>query len=301
MDDRTSCTDIYYSDNTLGWLVKRSSLCLGCDKKYFRVVHNSKSLFLSSSRKTTLLDLGFHDGDTVEIGGVGRAKEDRPRESLEKAAKTEHPSHKTNKNAKGPKTKNRSGRTPSAPSGQNLAAQHKQEHSKSMNPVLEELSPKLKRIRNRLQSLTIRKTAPKVRCHETKAVNTTRAAPIFLFADESNVKKAGKAAYAILVGEVSNHHKTSKLPHKKSDHRGLARTFKRRGSGEAGHELAHLGGYCHERRRSLGRGCRHHLRRRRPNSFGCGKGVDPCQSASCQSAKGLDLICKREPSRTSSS
>ena len=51
LDNSSSCTYDYYTDTTLGWLVNRSSEYFKLGKKCFRVVHNNRSLFLSSSRK----------------------------------------------------------------------------------------------------------------------------------------------------------------------------------------------------------------------------------------------------------
>merc|ERR1711906_59825 len=65
-----------YSDTTLGWLLKRSTYFLPSNKKYFRVLHKRRTLFLSSSRKKTLLNLGIKNGDQVEIGGVLRPTQD---------------------------------------------------------------------------------------------------------------------------------------------------------------------------------------------------------------------------------
>jgi len=155
--------------------------------------------------------LGIKDTDKVEIGGVSRTKNHQPCDSLKKVAKSESSLKKGNKNANGPK-KEVGSRCAPILGNKNLAEQHKHEHSKSMNPVMEELNPKLKTIRNQLHNLTIRKkTAPKVRCHKAKATNTPQAAPMFPFLDKSNDKKAGKAAYPVLVGEVSILYKSSKL------------------------------------------------------------------------------------------
>jgi len=82
-----------------------------------------------------------------------------------------------------------------------------------MNPVLEELDPRLKDIRNQLNKLTIKNNSPKKRGHTTKRTDVSQAASTFLLPDECLAKKAGKVAYPILVGEASNLYKTSTLPH----------------------------------------------------------------------------------------
>ena len=81
-----------------------------------------------------------------------------------------------------------------------------------MNPVLEELGPKLGQIRNQLNNIVIRRTAPKVKRHNTKAKNASDTIPLFPSGDEGDLKKTGQAIYPVLVGEASNLYKTSKLP-----------------------------------------------------------------------------------------
>ena len=213
LDDGSASRRLYYTDATLGWLLKRSTQRLTSDRRYFRVVHNGNSLFLSSSGKKTLLALGIRDGDFVEFGGVCRPDEDSGRGSSKKAIKATPRPNKRRGNTKGPKKKASPPR-PRALSDETLAARHKQKHSRSMNPVLEELSPILKKIRGRLHNLAMKKTAPKVKRPSVNATDKMRVAPLLQFVGESNGKKAGKTVYPILVGEVSNLYKTSKLPHK---------------------------------------------------------------------------------------
>jgi len=82
-----------------------------------------------------------------------------------------------------------------------------------MNPVLEELDPRLKDIRNQLNKLTLIKCSPKVRGDNTKRTEVSQAASAFLLADDRLAKSAGKVVYPILVGEASNLYKTAAVPH----------------------------------------------------------------------------------------
>ncbi|KAL7538523.1 hypothetical protein ACHAXR_008615 [Thalassiosira sp. AJA248-18] len=79
-----------------------------------------------------------------------------------------------------------------------------------MTPIFEELGPLLKDIRNHLNDLTIEKSAPKVRRHKSAKKKETKETPLTLPAEETLGSKAGKIAYPILVGEVTNLYKTSK-------------------------------------------------------------------------------------------
>ena len=211
LDDKSTFKCMYYNDTTLGWLFKISTKYFMPNKKYFRVVHKRKSLFLSSSRKKTLSNLGIKDGDSVEIGGVCHAQ-DKKNDPIEKAAESKPWQNKKKRNAQRTKRKNCSVYT-HVLSDEKSARQHKQEHSRSMNPVLEELSPKLKAIRSRLHGLNIKKTAPKEKCHSIKATSAYQVMPTSLFIDENDVKKTRKTTttYPILVGEAANLYKTSKL------------------------------------------------------------------------------------------
>merc|ERR1712238_295848 len=183
--------------------------------KYFRVVHKKRTLFLSSSGKETLESLGIEDGDEIEIGGLclldnngssGSPKIDK------KTSKSKQKSKKRHKKPKGAQKK------PAAPSSymvsdEKLAEQHKQEHSKSMNPVLEGMEPRLKLIRDRLNKMNLHKTAPKEKRDKAKTKDAPQTASTCQSADvySDYAKKAGKAIYPILVGEATNLYKTSNL------------------------------------------------------------------------------------------
>ncbi|KAL7538823.1 hypothetical protein ACHAXR_008814 [Thalassiosira sp. AJA248-18] len=79
-----------------------------------------------------------------------------------------------------------------------------------MSRVFEELNPLLKCIRNNLNDLIIRKSAPKARKSSSGKRSHAQAESATLLTKDSLGGKAGKIAYPILVGEVSNLYKTSK-------------------------------------------------------------------------------------------
>jgi len=101
-------------------------------------------------------------------------------------------------------------------STEELAKHHKREHFKSMIPVLEEMGPRLKKIRNRLNNLKLHNMAAKEKNHNAKTRDAPQASYTFLLADvhSDHAKKAGKVFYPVLVGEVSNLYKTSRLSHR---------------------------------------------------------------------------------------
>ena len=59
--------------------------------------------------------------------------------------------------------------------------------------------------------MTLRKAAPKEKCHNAKSKDTPQVASAFQL-DLCHAKKAGKVIHPILVGEVSNLYKTRRLP-----------------------------------------------------------------------------------------
>jgi len=209
-----------YKDMTLGWWLKIYVIKSGYQNwlrnqeippstKYFRVVHQGKTLFLSSAGKKTLHKLGIQDGDEIVVGGVESESNETNRTTVKKEAKTSKKS--TKKNGAGKKKKK--SQPPPTPSltEEQLMEKYRQEHSRSMTPVFEELGPLLKDIRNRLNDLTIKKSAPKVRRPKSARKKIEPApASLSLPADDSLGGKAGKIAYSILVGEGSNLYNTSK-------------------------------------------------------------------------------------------
>jgi len=95
----------HYSDATLGWWLKINTNHLP-NHKYFRVVHKGRSLFLSSSGKKTLKNLGIEDGDELVIGGV--CSPDNTSSDVHKEAlKSKPAAKKRHKKRKGATKKNR--------------------------------------------------------------------------------------------------------------------------------------------------------------------------------------------------
>ena len=179
--------------------------------KFFRVVHKGKTIFLSSAGKKTLHELGIKDGDEIVVGGVESEDSDPDPETKKKKVKKQP--KKTNKKHKKNKKKRPSQETlsPQVLTEEQRMEQWQQEHSKTMTPVFEELGPSLKDIRNRLNDMMIKKSAPKVRRTNTKKKRKPDASPLTLPRDDCHLGgKAGKTSYPILVGEGINLYKTSK-------------------------------------------------------------------------------------------
>jgi len=194
------------SNKTLGCFLERSTKDLP-HNKYFRVVHKERSLFLSSSRKKTLENLGINNGDEVEIGGICPSDTNGSSGSPNNTKKASKSKPQAKKRHKKPK---RAKKQPGSPFSY-VVSDDKQEHSKAMNPVLEELGQRLKERRNRLNNLATKKSAPKEKHRKPKKSNAPEAATQYVSINQHCAKRAGKVAYPILVGEVSNLYSTSKL------------------------------------------------------------------------------------------
>ncbi|KAL9184574.1 hypothetical protein ACHAXT_012544 [Thalassiosira profunda] len=202
-----------YQDVPLLWLVKL--IVFGRDKtrdgngsvKSLRVVHQGKTLFLSSAGKKSLWELGIREGDQVVV--LGNKSED-----TEVAAQPQPCHKKMRKKAKkgrGKKQK-RSKPAPAPLSKEQLEEKHRQDHSLAMDPVFAALEPQLKQLRTELNNLSLKKSTPKVRGSKSaKTESVTVETSLALPSDDSLIGgKAGKVAHPILVGEPSNLYKTRK-------------------------------------------------------------------------------------------
>lgn len=211
-----------YKDMTLGWWLKvyvikcNDNSWLGGPQitpstKYFRAVHKGKTIFFSSSGKKTLHEIGIQDGDEITLGGVDLGESSKGDHSAKTSStKTGANKSKKSKKSSGSKKKKKlmDFPTPLLTEDQ-IEKKHRQTHSRAISRVLEELNPLLKEIRNRLNDLTSHKSAPKVRnpsCRKRIQPQEVLTPMI----DDYIGGKAGKIAYPILVGEVSNLYKTSK-------------------------------------------------------------------------------------------
>ena len=87
----------------------------------------------------------------------------------------------------------------------------KEAHSNAMEPVLNELRPRLKSIRDKLSALSLRRELPKTRVAKKIKLEANDAHLMPLSANNDLGGKAGKSLYPILVGDVNNLYNTSIL------------------------------------------------------------------------------------------
>ncbi|KAL9187952.1 hypothetical protein ACHAXT_006330 [Thalassiosira profunda] len=230
LDTGTSTNCNVYSDSTLGWWIKTYTFRrisyhsvqggpkLAPATRYFRIVHKGKTIFVSSSGKKTFQQLGIKSGDAITVGGVDSGE----RASLGDLSNATAPKKessmrsKPNKKSHGGKKKNRKKTTPFVLTEDEIVEKQREIHSIAMTRVFEEMSPRLKDIRNRLNDLTIHKSAPKARKPSSRLQSQPQDAAVSLPMVDAASGKAGKVAYPILVGEVSCLYKTNKLSVKRA-------------------------------------------------------------------------------------
>ena len=168
-----------------------------------------------TSRMKTMNELGIQDGDTVipiHFGKSGTPYQ-QSRNNDNKSANDKKPTVKERKsNGKGKRQKKKS-KVPSTSKQEQLVNDHialREAHSKSMEPVLNELRPLLKIRRDKIASYYLQKAPPKVK----KPIKAPKKSDTHLMSISSNVPlisgKAGKSVYPVLVGEVNNLYKSSK-------------------------------------------------------------------------------------------
>ena len=152
--------------------------------------------YVTTSRKKTLAELGFSEDDiiSIEYSVVSKA-ETKPKRPKTKRAPPPSGLCRS-KRAKAPPA-------PSRPS----EADFRREHSEALEPVLHELRPILKLIRNRHNVVQIKRECPKTNRQPTRqfaaVCDTPSAVPLS--------SKIGKSRYRVLVGEPDNLYKTSKM------------------------------------------------------------------------------------------
>ncbi|KAL7550575.1 hypothetical protein ACHAWF_013790 [Thalassiosira exigua] len=211
----------YYKNTSISWLVKyhavESSCISGLENtcKSFRVSHKENTIFLSSSGKKTLAELGIDDGDDILINGLEDQSSSVPAHK-ESSRKDRHKKNNKKKSTTKSAKKKRAKKTqPSAPvlSEEEIMKKNRQLHSRALSNVFDELRPCLKVIRNKLNELNIKKSAPKSPTKVQKRGSTSHHDGDIsgMFNEKIGVGgKAGKVLYPILVGEPANLYKPMK-------------------------------------------------------------------------------------------
>ncbi len=197
------------TDNKLFMKIMRDSLAV--------VSVNGSDLYLMTSGKKSLKQLGINEGDTCVCRYI--KKESISGESESAAAADNTLSNNKKKSSRRTKTSRRkfkgSSAATSAANQEPTTQQLKEAHSRSFEPVINQLRPRLQPIRRNLDSLTLERTRPKERRGLKVASNDKENVSNFSCTSES-AAKAGKTVFPIVVGQETNLYKSLKSSHRRN-------------------------------------------------------------------------------------
>jgi hypothetical protein len=188
----------------------------------FLSIVNGPAHYLFTSGDKTLDELGIKDGDAFRFCFTYHNSDD-----VCISGKLFVPNNidEDRQPTKKSKRKANSRRKKSTRSNQSYIPHHKtsvdilrEAHSKAMEPVLCELRPQLKVIREQLAALSLQKSLPRMgrKIENIEKENSSIESTESVSKEDSYCGKAGKSVYPVLVGEVTHLYKTSKLSLRKS-------------------------------------------------------------------------------------
>ncbi len=173
--------------------------------KSLRFKSDNKVLFLSSIGKMSPRDLGMQNNDVIYASRLESI--DMKRNEIETTKKS-RPSQRTKKGKA--KSKKKATNQPSY-STMNDKERLRREHSKNLSIVFDEANPQFKEIRQKLNSLALEQTPPKVKLLSPRVrARQPTSADLSDISSVSLDNKAIKTHFYVLVGEVSNLYKSTK-------------------------------------------------------------------------------------------
>ena len=173
-----------------------------------RFSYGDRNLFLTEVGQKSLSDYGMKNLDKIHISNITRPKQD----SITSAKSSKENDGKSSKSPeittkiirRGKKKFTRSSSVPEIDD----CDRFKICHSRALSYLFEEAEPKLKEIRQRLNSLNIQNTQPKKRSFNRR--HSIAVQPIDNPITDGLGGKAGKVCFFLQVGAVDNLHKTTK-------------------------------------------------------------------------------------------
>ena len=185
-------------------------MCAGCP---FLQTSEGHRFYLATSGLKKVAELGIRDGDTFQLGHEyddqsqrnDAAPSKKKGRKVVEATKTRR--NNGNKRANGKRKSKRKKALSHRPSQDLSQGKLREMHSKKMNSVLDEMSPKLKAIREKLSALSLQKTMPKrgnaIPLGERNENIRNNALP-----GQFSKGKAGRKVYQVVVGDPNNLYKT---------------------------------------------------------------------------------------------
>jgi len=172
-----------------------------------RIARNGYVVFISSSGKKTLHQLGMKDDDILVFEDQAN-KRSSTKDTTNSKKKGKSNSKKNKKKIRAMQ-KNKPRETREQITVPQTEEQLRHEHSKLMSPVLDQLErEKLRKIRLKLNNLSIKKTEAKER--KPMATTKTDSKPVFNPPTEGLEGKAGRVVYPVIVGNSEHLYKSSK-------------------------------------------------------------------------------------------
>ncbi|KAL7534038.1 hypothetical protein ACHAXR_005609 [Thalassiosira sp. AJA248-18] len=205
LDDLTkeTCELCIERSTTLKSLFNEYAEVRDASLRSLRFSYEGQTLFLSSAKNKTPEDLGMNDLDTIHV--IDLTQTSRDEETVTETVSTLKDSPSRPK--RGQKSKRRAQPTATEKTKEDLRI----EHSKILTKMHEEAQPRFKKIRQRLNNLSIERLQPKIKSRRPRFVPPL---PQTIISNPNTAGlggKAGKPKYVVQVGEVQNLYKTSKL------------------------------------------------------------------------------------------
>ncbi|KAL7535249.1 hypothetical protein ACHAXR_006377, partial [Thalassiosira sp. AJA248-18] len=202
------------SSTTLKTLFNDYAEKRGVSLRALRFSYRGNTLFLSSIGNKTPNEMEIQDQDVINVHDTRSACQESSNDS---STRIDTPTKQTSKKAKN-RAKKVKGKCNQVPLKQNVPVQtleeYKNQHSKILTKLHEEVQPRLKEIRTRLNALALERQPrkQKKRNQRNKRANGN--------SDNNNILsksgtggKAGKPHFIVHVGEVKNLYKTTKPCH----------------------------------------------------------------------------------------
>jgi len=163
-------------------------------------------LFVSSAGKKTPQQLGICYYDNILVS----LRMDTSSEKLEEESKPQI--------NKGNESKNRRNKSKRSNRGGHSQPVHvedeedglREQHSKAISRVFEEAEDKFRKIRQKINALSLKRTMPKKRGNKPEKCGSATLAPRSNSSLQGLSGKAGKSQFVVHVGEVANLYKTTK-------------------------------------------------------------------------------------------
>jgi len=205
------------SSTTLKMLFNDYAEKRGVSLRSLRFSHNGKTLFLSSAGNRTPDELNMGDQDVITVRNTNN---DASRENSDSSSKEKKKPTTKHVRKHGNSTKKTKGKRKKEQSKQvelvKTLEDYKAHHSKLLTKLHDEVQPRLKEIRNRLNSLDLERQPPKKkRSIKKKKKGEGNAGGQLVLPDSGAGGKAGKPHFVVQVGEVQNLYKTTKSSRQK--------------------------------------------------------------------------------------